>query len=262
MTTRLRRVSTPADRHADTAVRRWRRQTSSAGTVAIIDPGGPPEEDLVGVLERMGLSVVACSDPVRAVARLAADPPRVVVLCVRRPDPVLAQVVDVLRSEVGVEVLLAWDPAHLELAEPAILAGARPVLSLPLDAGEMLDGLRAMWPTAPLPTEVLWIGDLRVDPGGFEARLGGRPLDLSPGEMTVLAELAAHAGHTVPRALLYRLWPRSVDPDANLVSAVTRLRRKLADAGVDEPISTVRGVGYRLEKASVARPAGAALSSR
>jgi DNA-binding response OmpR family regulator len=53
------------------------------------------------------------------------------------------------------------------------------------------------------------------------------------------------------RDKLALLWPTSPDPDAALVATVAKIRRKLAGAGVETAIQTVRGLGYRLETAGL-----------
>jgi DNA-binding response OmpR family regulator len=95
------------------------------------------------------------------------------------------------------------------------------------------------------------VGPLEVDTLAREARLEGASLSLTQLEFDLLETLARHAGQVLSRQqLLDQAWgydyygnPRAVD------SAIKRLRAKLREAGTDpDVISTVRGVGYRLER--------------
>lgn len=75
----------------------------------------------------------------------------------------------------------------------------------------------------------------------------GRPLSLSEGEHALLAALVRRPGHILTRDMLLDL-ARGLDAssyDRAIDIAISRLRRKLAEADPAPLIETVRGVGYR-----------------
>ena len=74
------------------------------------------------------------------------------------------------------------------------------------------------------------------------------PIDLTPREWSILEFLVMHAGAAVTKDRLLRAiagWDEKLAPNAIEVY-VSRLRGKLSGTGAR--ISTVRGVGYRLEQ--------------
>lgn len=77
---------------------------------------------------------------------------------------------------------------------------------------------------------------------------GGARVDLSPTEFRLLATLVAAHGGIVRRLDLVRSgWPEGAHvSDNTLDQYLTRLRRKLRDAGSGLTITTARGVGHRL----------------
>ena len=89
-------------------------------------------------------------------------------------------------------------------------------------------------------------GELRLDPMGRQAWRAERCLDLSRQEFGVLEALLRAGGTPVSaEELLERAWDERADPFTNTVRVtIMRLRRKL---GEPTPITTVPGVGYRLE---------------
>ncbi|WKD34219.1 two-component system response regulator CseB [Streptomyces xanthophaeus] len=93
---------------------------------------------------------------------------------------------------------------------------------------------------------VLAFGDLTVDTGGMEVCLSGRPVALTPTELKLLLEFAAHPGIVLERhTLLRNVWEYGWDGDSRVVDlAVQRLRKKLGR----ERIETVRGFGYKLRR--------------
>ncbi|MGO4632207.1 two-component system response regulator CseB [Streptomyces sp. 2RAF24] len=94
--------------------------------------------------------------------------------------------------------------------------------------------------------DVLEFGDLRIDTAGMEVFLSGRPVALTPTELKLLLEFAAHPGVVLERHTLLRdVWEYGWDGDSRVVDlCVQRLRRKLGR----ERIETVRGFGYKLRR--------------
>lgn len=94
--------------------------------------------------------------------------------------------------------------------------------------------------------EVLVFGDLTIDTGGLEVFVSGSPVALTPTELKLLLEFAAHPGIVLERHTLLRdVWDYGWDGDSRVVDlCVQRLRSKL---GRDR-IETVRGFGYKLRR--------------
>ncbi|MFD3775762.1 two-component system response regulator CseB [Streptomyces sp. NPDC058612] len=92
----------------------------------------------------------------------------------------------------------------------------------------------------------LVFGDLAIDTGGMEVFVSGTPVALTPTELKLLLEFAAHPGIVLERhTLLRNVWEYGWDGDSRVVDlCVQRLRRKL---GRDR-IETVRGFGYKLKR--------------
>lgn len=91
----------------------------------------------------------------------------------------------------------------------------------------------------------LAFGALTVDLAGWRVLGPAGPLDLSPTEVDLVAAFASRADTPLHRDDLLRLAPARDDvEDRSIDSRVSRLRRKLADLGVEDPIRTLRGFGY------------------
>ncbi|MER6308114.1 two-component system response regulator CseB [Streptomyces sp. NPDC001657] len=98
----------------------------------------------------------------------------------------------------------------------------------------------------PSEGEVLVFGELSIDTGGMEVFVAGSPVALTPTELKLLLEFAAHPGVVLERhTLLRNVWEYGWDGDSRVVDlCVQRLRRKLGR----ERIETVRGFGYKLRR--------------
>ncbi len=91
-------------------------------------------------------------------------------------------------------------------------------------------------------------GDLHVDAGRREVRVGEEEIQLAPKEFDLLWELLDHRGLVLTRdQLLERVWGYTFAGDTRTVDVhVRQLRRKLGEAS---PIVTVWGVGYKVSPA-------------
>lgn len=91
---------------------------------------------------------------------------------------------------------------------------------------------------------VLESGEITLDLRTRRAVLGGRLVDLTAREFTMLETLMRHSGQVLSREqLLAHVWGYDYDPGSNVVEVYIRyLRRKLGS----DAIETVRGMGYRL----------------
>lgn len=131
--------------------------------------------------------------------------------------------------------------------------GADDYLGKPFAAEELIARLRALMrrPTH-MTEEKVQAARLVYDYGNHEARVDGVVIDLTRREVLVLEALLRRFGRMVPRANLMESvfsLDDEVQPNA-LDTQVSRLRRKLADAGSALTINGVRGVGYLLRQES------------
>lgn len=107
-------------------------------------------------------------------------------------------------------------------------------------------GQAAAGEPGPAEGELLSFGDLTLHTGGLDVAVGGTPVALTPTELKLLLEFAAHPGIVLERhTLLRNVWDYGWDGDSRVVDlCVQRLRGKL---GRDR-IETVRGFGYKLRR--------------
>jgi DNA-binding response OmpR family regulator len=130
-------------------------------------------------------------------------------------------------------------------------AGAVDYIGKPFRLAELLARVRAqLRRPAPSGTDVVEVGDLRVDTAARRVWLAGRELDLRAKEFDLLAALALSAGRAVTRdELMLDVWDMHWAGSTKTLDVhIAALRRHLdpPDAPTSR-ITTLRGVGYRLE---------------
>lgn len=96
---------------------------------------------------------------------------------------------------------------------------------------------------------LLRLADLELDLASRKAQRGGRRLDLTAKEFSLLALLLRRQGQILSRTTLAeQVWDMNFDSDTNVIDvAIRRLRGKLDDPYDAKLLHTVRGMGYVLE---------------
>lgn len=127
-------------------------------------------------------------------------------------------------------------------------AGADDYLVKPFAFRELLARVRALSRRAPsLVPKKVTVADLELDISGRRATRGGKPIDLTAKEFSLLEFLATHKDIVVDRAAITaHVWDENHDPFTNVLEVlVRRLRRKIDDDFEPKLIHTLRGAGYR-----------------
>lgn len=131
-------------------------------------------------------------------------------------------------------------------------AGADDYVVKPAEADEIAARIRALLRRpGPRANPVLVNGALRLDPATRQVSHADKPVELSRRETDLLELLMRHAGKVVRREAIDEALYSFNDPvSPNAIEAsVSRLRRRLGDAGAGDMLHTIRGLGYMLKDA-------------
>lgn len=128
--------------------------------------------------------------------------------------------------------------------------GADDYLTKPFSFSELLARIHTILRRGPVRTpDVLRIGDLEIDFPAHRVMRGGKRIDLTPKEFSLLSLLARRSGEVLSRTrIAERIWDIGFESETNVVDVhMRRLRLKVDDPFEVKLIHTVRGMGYVLE---------------
>lgn len=129
--------------------------------------------------------------------------------------------------------------------------GADDYLIKPFAFAELLARVRTLLrrgTTAPTQA-ILRIADLEMDFLKRRAVRGGKRIELTAKEFSLLELLMRRRGEVLPKSLIAsQVWDMNFDSDTNVIEvAVRRLRAKIDDGFAIKLIHTARGMGYMLD---------------
>jgi DNA-binding response OmpR family regulator len=198
-------------------------------------------------LRRQGMAVDLVHDGAAALERAAVNDYDVIVLDRDLPrvhgDEVCRQLAS---GAPGSRVLMLTAATTIKDRVEGLGLGADDYLPKPFDFSELVARIRALARRPSLhrpPT--LKRGDLALDTARRLATRGGRRLQLTAKELSLLEYLLAADGRVVSaEELLAKVWDEEVNPFSSTVkTTIGRLRAKLGEPPV---IETVREGGYRI----------------
>jgi DNA-binding response OmpR family regulator len=201
-------------------------------------------------LKNAGYAVKTAATGSEALAAVAAQEPALIVLDLMLPDIDGIEVCKRVRqhSDVPILMLTARDEDVDKII--GLEVGADDYLTKPFNPRELVARVKSVLRrSAPErrrdEAQELKHGELVINAGRREVKVGEEEIQLAPKEFDLLWELLDHKGLVLTRdQLLERVWGYTFAGDTRTVDVhVRQLRRKLGDAS---PIVTVWGVGYKV----------------
>jgi DNA-binding response OmpR family regulator len=157
---------------------------------------------------------------------------------------------DLRRRRIHTPILLLTARDGVDDRVQGLDCGADDYLVKPFAMRELQARLRALLRRQqPYKNGLLEIGNLVMDPITRTVEREGQPIELTPKEFALLEYLLYHANRVVTREMIEQhIWNYDFECESNVIDVyVRRLRRKIDAPFAVKLLTTVRGVGYRLQ---------------
>ena len=219
-------------------------------TVLVVEDEASIASFVAAYLKNAGYTVKTTPSGNEALRIVESDKPALVVLDLMLPDLDGVEVCKRIRqhSDMPVLMLTARDEDVDKII--GLEVGADDYMTKPFNPRELVARVKSILRrSAPERKEpesaTLQHGELVIDSGRREVKVGDQEVQLAPKEFDLLWELLDHRGLVLTRdQLLERVWGYTFAGDTRTVDVhVRQLRRKLGEAS---PIVTVWGVGYKV----------------
>lgn len=166
-----------------------------------------------------------------------------ILLDLNLPDLDGLEVAEQLREN-DAEILMLTARADVQSRIAGLYAGASDYLAKPFDMKELVARVYARLRGRARPA-VLACGGLELALESRTCTVAGAPVELTAQEFRLLSLLVANQGRVFSKSTLESRLYREELPSSNMIEVlVSKLRRKLADAGAVDLIQTIRGLGY------------------
>jgi DNA-binding response OmpR family regulator len=223
---------------------------AEAGTIVVVEDDQNIADLVELYLREEGFRVIQAHDGEKGLQAIRDQRPRLVILDVGLPGEVDGLAVcRKLRSDGDLPVLMLTARDGEIDRVLGLEMGADDYVTKPFSPRELVARVRAILRRAEGPARErleLIVGGVEVDPGRREAKVDGNVVPLATREFELLRFLAENAGLALTRQqILDGVWGPDWFGDERTVDVhVRQLRKKLGEA---LPLSTVWGVGYRLD---------------
>ncbi|MFD5741210.1 response regulator transcription factor [Streptomyces massasporeus] len=229
--------------------------------ILIVDDEPAVREALQRSLAFEGYGTEVAVDGADALDKAAAYRPDLVVLDIQMPRMdglTAARRIRATGDTTPILMLTARDTVGDRVT--GLDAGADDYLVKPFELDELFARIRALLRRSsyaaavdaadPADEDALTFADLRMDLATREVTRGGRQVELTRTEFTLLEMFMAHPRQVLTREqILKAVWGFDFEPSSNSLDVyVMYLRRKTEAGGEPRLVHTVRGVGYVLRQ--------------
>ena len=201
-------------------------------------------------LRKAGYEVTCVERGDEALQAFRRVQPALVVLDVMLPGMDGWEVLDKLRQESDVPVIMLTAKGDTLDRIQGLDLGANDYIVKPFDAKELLARIKAVLRRSSLPEneKCVTFEDLEISLDNYSVTLDGKQIEMPPKEIELLFFLASREGKVFTREqLLEQVWGFDFFGDSRTVDVhVKRIREKLGERDAWQ-LKTVWGVGYKFE---------------
>jgi two-component system OmpR family response regulator len=201
-------------------------------------------------LRNDGFEVVEADDGADALAKLDSTKVDLFIIDVMMPNMDGWELCRELRTAYELPILMLTAKGETSQKLKGFQLGTDDYLVKPFEPLELVARVRALLKRYRIAaSQTVQVGELTIDRKSFEVKVNGESLTLPLKEFELLFKLASYPGRTFSREqLIEDIWGYDfIGTDRTLDVHINRLRERFPEEKHSFKITTIRGLGYRLE---------------
>lgn len=202
------------------------------------------------LLEKEGYTVIEAEDGEQAVQILEREQVHLAIVDVMMPHKNGWELCEEIRSDYDIPVILLTAKGELRDKERGFRSGTDDYVVKPFEPSELLYRIKALLRRYQMvSSEAIRLHEVVIDRKSYDVAVGEETLSLPLKEFELLAQLASQPGRIFTREqLLQLIWGHDYEGDSRTIDVhIKRLRERFHGKTDDFVITTVRGLGYKLE---------------
>ncbi|MGE6226375.1 response regulator transcription factor [Paenibacillus chitinolyticus] len=219
----------------------------------IADDDAHIRELLQFIFKKENYLVSEAANGEEAAALLEREQIHLAVIDVMMPGKNGLELCEEIRSYYDIPVILLTAKGELEDKEKGYLSGTDDYLVKPFEPKELLFRVKALLRRYQLvSSDVITLNRTIIDRKSYEIHMNGETYVIPLKEFELLAQLASQPGRIFTREQLLKLvWGADYEGGSRTIDVhIKRLRERFHDKTSDFVLTTVRGLGYKLEVCS------------
>jgi two-component system OmpR family response regulator len=218
--------------------------------ILIVDDDPHIRELLRVLLRNEGYEIYEAEDGILALSLLETIKVDMVILDIMMPNMDGWELCREVRKQYDLPMLMLTAKGETMQKVKGFEHGTDDYLVKPFEPQELLVRVKAVLKRYRIAvSQTVQFGDLLLDRKTFEISIGGQILNLPLKEFELLFKLASYPGKTFSREqLIEQIWGYDYEGDERTVDVhIKRIRERFPEDQHSFKISTIRGLGYRLE---------------
>lgn len=209
------------------------------------------QEFVRDLLTENGYTVSTASSGVEALESIGKSEPDLVLLDLKLPDISGEGVcVEIRKKHPNLPVIMLTAKDTVSDKVKGLGAGADDYITKPFNTEEFLARVKTRIRTnSSIDNAKMKIADLEIDLKAVQVKRGGKLINLTPKEFSLLEYLIQNKGVVLTRdVILNRIWLYSPDVESRVVDVYMGYLRKKIDSGFKKKLlHSVRGFGYTIK---------------
>ena len=219
--------------------------------IMIVDDDPNIRELVTVLLQNHGFEACEAADGRDALQKMTNDNPDLVIVDIMMPNMDGFELCRHLRRYYeNMPILMLTAKGELASKVKGFGLGADDYLTKPFEDDELIIRVQALLRRYKIETsQVIQIGNVIIDKNSYHITIDGVSKDIPMKEFELLFKLAGFPGRTFPRnQLIEDIWGFDFEGNERTLDVhINRLRDRFPEGQSGFKITTVRGLGYRLE---------------